>query len=550
MRLLALFLLFTTAVFAKPNDTAKYKTFGLVWGFLKYHHPEISKGKQNWDAEFIKQFNTLETLGTTDEINSFYKTWINSYGPVADVAPKTYGNEYFTQNEDYRWFEASGFDDGLKSLLLKIKNGKHTAANYYVKIPKLTDLQDFSNEKGFEGFDVKLKSHRLLNLFSFWNVTQYWNLNKYLFDEDWLTVLDKSLPDFIAADTQAKMDLAKARLYHHIQDSHCWFMTDEIQKTILPTLYPPFWGQDINDSIVITGTPSKPLLDKTGIALGDVITAVNGKPVKQALFERVGQYLSYGNEYRLRERGVWLLRSASEYDTYTVVGKDATPRDVRVQQLSSFEGQLQREDLPAPKTAFPDDVAYLWMGTATKADLKKFFKDNANKKGVILDMRNYPDKFTVEDLSGYLYPEKRTFAVFMAPTKTPGIAEKNNQAALGFIDDPLAAGSSSKNYYKGKVILLVDNHTISQSEFMGMCVQAAPNCTTVGTPTAGVVANVVQYTLPDKSTVDYTGYQAFYPDGTVVFKKGLKIDIPVGQTALHFNPGLIYEKAIEVINAQ
>jgi C-terminal processing protease CtpA/Prc len=545
-------LLFCHTAFAgnNPDAASKYKTFGLVWGFLKYHHPDISKGKYDWDAEFVKQFDVIEGLQETDALNNFYKKWINTYGPIADVTPKTYGEEYFTKNEDYRWFDSSGFDAELKGLLVKIRNGKHNAGNYYVKIPKLTDLQDFSNEKGFKGFDLSKKSHRVLDFFSFWNVTEYWNLNKYMFDEDWLGVLDKSLPEFIAAANKTDFEKAKARLFHYIQDSHTWYMTDELKTEMIPANLAPFAVGGVNDSLVVISTPSKPLFEKTGIALGDVITAINGKPLKEVMYERLGQYMSYGNDNRLWSRAGWLVASKSEYEVYTVVGKDRIPRDIKVQHYASFEGQVQREDYPSAKMKLPDDVAYLWLGTATKADLKAFFKNNANKKGVILDMRNYPDKFGTADLAQYLYPEKKKFTYFMAPTTVPGIAEKENKAALSFISDPFWAGSKNKDYYKGKVILLVNSSTISQSEFFGLCVQASPNCITVGSPTAGVVANVVEFTMPDGSKIPYTGYQAFYPDGTAVFKSGLKIDIPVVQSVLHYNPNLIFEKAVEAINSK
>lgn len=546
---LLLLLTFSTVHAQNENDIAKYKTFGLVWGFLKYHHPEISKGKYDWDSQFIEQFNTIETLNDPPAINDFYKKWINHYGPIAETEPKAYGDEYFTQNEDYRWFDTSGFDDELKTLLIKLKNGKHKAGSFYVKIPKLTQLQDFSNEKELKQFDLAKKSHRMLNFFSLWNAIQYWNLNKYLFDEDWLTVPDTSLPEFLAAPDKMAIEKAKNRLISKLQDSHSWYMSEELSKEIWGSNYSPFIAINVNDSLIITSTPSAKQLKANGLELGDIITGINGKSVYQALQDKIGQYISSGNQYRLRMYSGILTRSNTPTLTYTILKKDGTVKDCVVQLHAGFDN-TDRAELPKEKMSFPENIAYLWLGTATKTDLKKFFKANANKRGIILDMRNYPREFRIEDLARYLYPEEKKFTAFMSPSAIPGVAIKDNKTYLSFIEDPFTAGSTNKDYFKGKIALLVDTHTISQSEYFGLMVQSAPNCITIGEPTAGVLANVVEFTMPDGSKIPYTGYQAFYPDGTCVFKKGLKIGIPLQQSARTYDSNLIYKKAVEAIIAE
>lgn len=130
----------------------------------------------------------------------------------------------------------------------------------------------------------------------------------------------------------------------------------------------------------------------------------------------------------------------------------------------------------------------------------------------------------------------------------PGIAKEDLNTALRLVNDPFTAGGNNNDFYKGKVVLLVDTHTISMSEFIGMCIQAAPDCTTLGEQTAGVVANTTRFTLPDGESIVFTGFQASYPDGTVAYRNGLKIDVPLNQSALRYDPTLIYKKAVEIIS--
>jgi hypothetical protein len=37
-----------------PKTIANLALLGRVWGFLKYHHPEITKGNYNWDYELFR----------------------------------------------------------------------------------------------------------------------------------------------------------------------------------------------------------------------------------------------------------------------------------------------------------------------------------------------------------------------------------------------------------------------------------------------------------------------------------------------------------------
>lgn len=319
-----LLLFCSTILFASTvNDNDKYKTFGLIWGLLKYHHPEVSKGKYDWDGEFVKQFEVIERINDAESLNSFYKKWIGGFGTINNEKPEVYGDGFFTANEDYAWFETSGFDIELKSILMKLKNGRHKAGHFYVKIPVLSQLQDFSNEKGFSSFDFTIKSHRLLDLFSFWNVTQYWNLNKYMFDENWMDVLDKNIPVFMAAGSKLELERAKARLFTKIHDSHAWYASETLLDE-WPRRFAPITIQNVNGSLVITGTPAKHLLQENGLVQGDVITAINGKTIMQLMDENIEQYYSVSNRNRCRNFSYLLLRGNDDSAVYSIVHTDGS----------------------------------------------------------------------------------------------------------------------------------------------------------------------------------------------------------------------------------
>jgi hypothetical protein len=57
---------------AELTEADKAKVFIKTWGLLKYHHPEISKGKYDWDQEFLNQFENIEQIETRDELNDHF----------------------------------------------------------------------------------------------------------------------------------------------------------------------------------------------------------------------------------------------------------------------------------------------------------------------------------------------------------------------------------------------------------------------------------------------------------------------------------------------
>lgn len=83
-----------------------------------------------------------------------------------------------------------------------------------------------------------------------------------------------------------------------------------------------------------------------------------------------------------------------------------------------------------------------------------------------------------------------------------------------------------------------------------MTIQQSPNCVTIGEQTAGSILNVVSYTLPDKTEVDFTGLGAFYPNGEGAQRKGLQIDYYVKESAKKNDTELYIKDAIRIIESK
>ena len=73
---------FSTYSQTTAQESEKIATFCKVWGFLKYYHPTVAKGKLDWDNEFTTRIKVVSALNTKQEINDYYSEWINSLGKV------------------------------------------------------------------------------------------------------------------------------------------------------------------------------------------------------------------------------------------------------------------------------------------------------------------------------------------------------------------------------------------------------------------------------------------------------------------------------------
>ncbi|HTN39032.1 MAG TPA: S41 family peptidase [Arachidicoccus sp.] len=62
--------------------------------------------------------------------------------------------------------------------------------------------------------------------------------------------------------------------------------------------------------------------------------------------------------------------------------------------------------------------------------------------------------------------------------------------------EPLKVGSENPNYYKGKVVILVNETTQSQAEYTAMALRVMPGAIVLGSTTAGADGNVSPIILP------------------------------------------------------
>jgi len=540
----------------KVPESQKIERLIQIWGLLKYHHPEISKGKLNWNQEFITLYDKIEKIETNEQLNQELLSWITGFESESTkklYKKKVYDQQkLFTKNYDYSWIETSNFNPIVTSKLHQIRENSNYG-DFYASIDKLNNFINFKNDKGFDSFNYRIKSHRILFLASFWNVMKYWNVNIYLTDEPWSEVLKNLQLDFINADTEEKFEFAKMKLFSKLNDSHSDYFNDYIFKNVY-NRFASFGGKLVNDSLVVTTLHSKSLAGKDNIKLKDVIYEIESKSVKDYFYEKFKDFGSTSNLNNARNiySYYWLLSSNKDsmHVKFISADKKIESKYVKLYEYETYKPE-EKENISIPKQEtfyeLNTDIGFINLGKISKKELKTAFYSFANKKGIIIDLRNYPTKVNEDDIAKYLYPKKKIFVKILAPSK-PSLGNYDMQAPLKFLKNPFAAGSKNRKYFKGKIVLMVNRSTGSRAEYFAMLIQQSPNCTAIGEQTFGAIMNRIEITLSDKTTIDFTGMGAFYPNDIGVQRNGIKIDYEVKESAKNYNPNQYIEEAIKIIN--
>lgn len=84
-----------------------FDTIIRIWGFLKYHHPEVVAGNYNWDYELFRMLPDYLEAGDSKQRDKVLLKWINKYGKIAKREASQTTSESAFIKPDLSWIEKS-----------------------------------------------------------------------------------------------------------------------------------------------------------------------------------------------------------------------------------------------------------------------------------------------------------------------------------------------------------------------------------------------------------------------------------------------------------
>jgi C-terminal processing protease CtpA/Prc len=287
----------------------------------------------------------------------------------------------------------------------------------------------------------------------------------------------------------------------------------------------PIVTRFIEDRAVVTGYSNAAAGPATKLQVGDVIDSLDGTPV-QELVKRWEPYYPASNQpTRLRDMARVLTRGACA-TARVAVRRPAGEVEITAQRqpFDSFGGQASfTHDLPGDTfRLLSQDVAYLKLSSVQAAQAASYVEHASGTRGLVIDIRNYPSEFVVFALGSLLVEGPTPFARVT-------VGDLNNPGAFLWRNGPLSL-TPQQPHYPGKIVVLVDESSLSQAEYTAMAFRAAPKAIVVGSTTAGADGNVSQIVLPGGLRTAISGIGIFYPDKRPTQRIGIVPDVEVRPT--------------------
>ena len=527
---------------------------GKVWGFLKYYHPAVAAGDYNWDYELFRILPKVLAAKNTVGRNAALSTWVEALGTFESGTegppppPPSPSSDRRKLNPDIGWIDDEILGDDLSEQLLDVLRAKRKDKSYYIGLYPNVGNPQFKNEEAYKSMAYPDAGFRLLALFRYWNIIQYYFPNRHLIGEDWNNVLPEFIPKFASAANELEYKKAALMLIGRIHDTHAniWGRDATLAK-FRGLNAPPVAITFAEDKAVVNLILDPPLAEKSGLKIGDVIETINGRKVSDLVKENLDLTPASNYPTQLRDiaRNIFRTNEPSlkiKYRRGNVsqeIQVECYPRD----KLKIHPSSLFDETAPSFKMIQPD-IAYLYPGTLKRGEIGFLITKIAQTKGLIVDLRTYPSDFIVFSLGEFLVPKPVSFVKFsQGSVKTPG---------LFVFSDELEVGKENSDYYKGKVAILINEITQSQAEYTTMALRTAPRATVIGSTTAGADGNVSQFFLPGGISTMISGIGVYYPDGKETQRVGIIPHIVVKPTIKGITEGRDepLEKAIEIINTK
>ncbi|HAO07237.1 MAG TPA: hypothetical protein DCQ50_09645 [Chryseobacterium sp.] len=544
MRKLSLFIiLFFCLQFSAQtlSENQKLESLCKVWGFLKYYHPNVAKGKFNWDQQLFQKIDELENINDKDQLNELYSNWIESLGKTEVCKNCVNDNDkvYFLKNFDLGWMDDQRiFSENVRKKLKFIENNRNIGENFYFGLNGRKVY--FRNENSY-GSKFTSKQIALLEFFRYWNYAEYFFAYKYKTDQNWNDVLREMIPKFLAVDNDESYHLALAELVTKTDDSHAFLFSrltslNQYGRKNVPVQYSYAEGK-----LVVTKTYPTIFNEENPLKIGDVIYDVEGLTIPQKI-NLFGKYLPASNSWGKINKSKYLFLYTNKDSLELKIERDGINLVLKVKTY--LQKEIIRENPTVPeKWKFLDDekkLGYVNMGLIERSDLDDMFENLKNTESIIFDSRNYPN-MTILPLSRLLLPENKIYYEFIFPETnylSKFYRRKNN------------IGRNNPDYYKGNVVILVNEVTQSQAETTVMMLKQHPKAKVIGGYTSGANGDVISFNIAGLKTC-FTGLGAYYPDGRETQRIGIIPDIIVRPTVKGIQQGKdeIMERALEYLKS-
>lgn len=499
------------------------------WGLVKYYHSDIGTGKVNWDSVFIQHVELIRSATSNEEFNVELQKLLAV--PSKTIPFNDSLNCRTNEVEkmvDFRWINADDISKENKQILRSILKGKDQYRNKYVSDSVKTRSLDYARfyEDPMENRDVKKVEIRLLGLFRYWNIIEYFFPYKNLIDKDWNEVLALYIPKVIDAENKEEYYKVLLELSTEINDGHASIpYHPALRASFFGKLTVPFRVKLLQNQLVVSSIKSDSLTKLSNIQIGDIITSIEKKPISKVT-EELSKYIPKPNEaFQNAEMSRYILNGNSDSLQIRIQRKGvSSTRKVARYLFSEIRKHSNKKDIE-PWKILGENIGYANMGELTNQNISDFFIAVNNTEGLILDFRYYPNWEILYEFLGHFYTELKPFVLLKSQC-----LEKPGTYYWHCLEPEMSEIELKKYKYNKPIKILVNENTLSFGEYFVMAMQVLENVEVVGSQTAGEDGNQVGIDMPGGIRMFMSSLGIYYPNGDDAQRVGIKIDQVIEET--------------------
>ncbi|MCC5878296.1 MAG: hypothetical protein JJU03_00155 [Idiomarina sp.] len=500
------------------------QALGQVWGFLKYHHPDVTRGLHQWDLALFEQVSLMVEALSEDNHRSVVINRLHAWLDDLDVDATQQSNA-----DDGSW--VSGIPGSVAKRLASLAE-QDVEQQFYVGIEH--GFLSFLDEPGYNHLQHIDAGFALLSLFRIAGIYEHFAPYRDLAPErdQALANAIESLTD-VHAEPQEQATLSAMRAINgylvSLQDGHVDLGSRPSVKPLQGECELPAQLIIIDGQLVVQSLFDEGSFD-ADFAPGHVIQQIDGVDVAKLINDSAPHYSgSTPGQVHLRIAGDIGL-GACERAALSVVDAAGHLSSVEVERVEA-SGQSASRGPIADNLSTLDNAVYIHLHAFSESMYPELADLLSSHDDLIIDARGYPKEFVALSLPEMFAQEDYDFVRLNRASLTqPGQFEwRPNQPFIGagYCDPCL-------DNWQGRIALLVDETTVSQGEYTVMALQGLQSehidVQTIGSTTAGTNGNFANIPLPGPMGTRISGIGVFYPDGTPTQQRGVRIDRPVAYT--------------------
>ncbi|HEV8242082.1 MAG TPA: S41 family peptidase [Thermoanaerobaculia bacterium] len=337
---------------------------------------------------------------------------------------------------------------------------------------------------------------------------------------DWDAAFRDSIPELTAAADEAAYARAVLALMAHVADGHTYVGGGAV-PAVLGAASPHLQTRLIEGQPVVTAFD--PAIH--GLQVGDIVVKVDGEPIEQRIDELLPLVTaSMEVNHRLRALSAALDGPEGSTAKLDVVGADGEPR--RVDAPREVKGWEPAPPAGAAWKRLRPRIGYADLTRLQREEVDPMLEELRDTDALVLDMRGYPNG-TAWPLAARLNTRDAKTAALFRRREVSALDPEEGESGY-FFAQPLPEKRSWT--YKGKVVMLIDERAISQSEHTALFMEQAAGATFIGSPTAGANGDVTNFSLPGGLMVSFTGHDVRHADGRQLQRVGIVPDVAVTPT--------------------